>query len=86
MLIAPDRLLPGSVCPAPTRIRKALPRSGSAWEKAMLGVVRRGVGLAAVGCAIGLVLGAGAGQLLRSFLVDLSPLDPPTFVPKCLQS
>ncbi len=35
MLIAPDRLLPGSVFPAPTRIRKALPRSGSAWEKAM---------------------------------------------------
>ena len=35
MLIAPDRLLPGSVCPAPTRIRKALPRSGSAWEKAI---------------------------------------------------
>ncbi|MCZ6572975.1 MAG: hypothetical protein O7C98_07385, partial [Planctomycetota bacterium] len=43
-------------------------------------VVRRGVGLAAVACAIGLILGAGAGQLLRSFLVDLSPLDPLTFV------
>jgi ABC-type antimicrobial peptide transport system permease subunit len=58
-------------------VRRAL---GAPTASLLGGVVRRGVNLAAVGCAIGLILGAGAGQLLRSLLVDLSPLDPPTFV------
>jgi predicted permease len=58
-------------------VRRAL---GAPAATLLGGVVRRGVGLAAVGCAFGLLLGGGVGQLLRSFLVDLSPLDPPTFV------
>ena len=35
--------------------------------------------LTAVGLACGLLLAIGAGQLLRSQLFDISPLDPATF-------
>jgi len=36
--------------------------------------------LALVGLAVGLVLAVGAGQLLRSQVFGVSPLDPMTFV------
>jgi len=36
--------------------------------------------LSAVGLAVGLVLAVGAGQLLRSQIFGVSPLDPVTFV------
>jgi putative ABC transport system permease protein len=43
-------------------------------------VVRHGLGLTAAGCAIGLVLGAIAGQVLSMLLVGVSPVDPPTLI------
>ena len=36
--------------------------------------------LTAIGLGVGIVLAAGAGQLLRSQILDVSPLDPVTFV------
>jgi predicted permease len=41
-------------------------------------IVRRGLVLAACGLAVGLVLAAGAGTLLRSHLFEVQPLDLPT--------
>jgi predicted permease len=43
-------------------------------------VVRHALSLTAAGCAIGLVLGAIAGQVLSMLLVGVSPFDPPTLV------
>lgn len=43
-------------------------------------VVSRGARLAAVGCAVGLLLGGAASHVLRSVLLGLQPLDPPTFL------
>ena len=43
-------------------------------------VIRHALSLTAVGCVIGLVLGAIAGQVLSMLLVGISPLDPPTLV------
>jgi putative ABC transport system permease protein len=43
-------------------------------------VLREGLRLAALGCAIGLVLAAAAGGLLRGLLFDVHPLDPATLV------
>jgi predicted permease len=43
-------------------------------------VVGRALRLTAIGLGVGLVLAAGAGQLLRSQIFDVSPLDPVTFV------
>jgi len=42
-------------------------------------VVGRALGLTAIGLGVGLVLAAGAGQLLRSQIFGVSPLDPVTF-------
>ena len=38
-----------------------------------------GLGLVVAGCAIGSLLAAAGAQLLTSFLLGLSPLDPVTF-------
>lgn len=43
-------------------------------------VVGKAMRLTAIGLGVGLVLAAGAGQLLRSQILDVSPLDPVTFV------
>ena len=43
-------------------------------------VVGRAMRLTALGLGIGIVLAAGAGQLLRSQIFGVSPLDPATFV------
>jgi predicted permease len=43
-------------------------------------VVSRGARLAAVGCAAGLVFGGASSHVLRSVLLGLQPLDPPTFL------
>jgi len=43
-------------------------------------VVGKAMRLTSIGLGIGLVLAAGAGQLLRSQILDVSPLDPVTFV------
>jgi len=43
-------------------------------------VMGRAMRLTAIGLAVGLVLAAGAGQVLRSQILDVSPLDPVTFV------
>ncbi len=43
-------------------------------------VLRQGAWLMAIGCAIGLMLGAGAGTILTGFLFGLPPLDPITFI------
>ena len=42
-------------------------------------IVGRAMRLTAVGLGVGIVLAAGAGQLLRSQILDVSPLDPVTF-------
>ena len=42
-------------------------------------VVGKAMRLTAVGLGVGIVLAAGAGQLLRSQILDVSPLDPVTF-------
>jgi ABC-type antimicrobial peptide transport system permease subunit len=42
-------------------------------------VVGRAMRLTAIGLGVGGVLAAGAGQLLRSQIFDVSPLDPATF-------
>lgn len=42
-------------------------------------VVRHGLGLAAVGVALGVVAALGLTGFLRSFLVEISPTDPATF-------
>jgi putative ABC transport system permease protein len=42
-------------------------------------VVRQGVGMAAVGVAVGLVLAVGIGQALRTLLFGVSATDPLTF-------
>jgi ABC-type antimicrobial peptide transport system permease subunit len=39
-------------------------------------ILTSGVKLAAVGCALGLLGGAAASRLLRSFLFEVSPFDP----------
>jgi ABC-type antimicrobial peptide transport system permease subunit len=41
-------------------------------------VLRQAISLTTIGCAIGLVLGAVAGQVLAMLLVGVSPLDPMT--------
>jgi predicted lysophospholipase L1 biosynthesis ABC-type transport system permease subunit len=41
-------------------------------------VLRHAIWLTAIGCAMGLVLGAIAGQVLSMLLVGVSPLDPAT--------
>jgi predicted permease len=43
-------------------------------------IVGRAMRLTAIGLGIGIVLAAGAGQLLRGLILDVSPLDPVTFV------
>ncbi len=43
-------------------------------------VLRQGAWLMAIGCAIGLTVGAGAGKILTGFLFGLPPLDPVTFI------
>ena len=43
-------------------------------------IVGRAMRLTAIGLGVGIVLAAGAGQLLRSQILDVSPLDPVTFV------
>jgi len=43
-------------------------------------VVGKALRLTAVGLGVGVVLAAGAGQLLRSQIFGVSPLDPVTFV------
>jgi len=58
-------------------IRMALGASASGL-KAMF--VRHGLGLAAVGVALGLLLAAGLSRLMASLLFGVSPLDPITFV------
>jgi putative ABC transport system permease protein len=53
------------------------PRSGAP----VVGLVlRQAISLTAIGCAIGLMLGAIAGQVLSILLVGVSPLDPATLV------
>ena len=42
-------------------------------------IVGRAMRLTAIGLAAGVVLAAGAGQVLRSQILDVSPLDPVTF-------
>ncbi len=42
-------------------------------------ILRRGIRLTVVGCAIGLLLAAGAGQALAVFLFGVPPLDPAAF-------
>ena len=41
-------------------------------------VLRQALSLTAIGCVIGLVLGALAGQVLSMLLVGVSPIDPVT--------
>ena len=43
-------------------------------------VLRQGLGLTAIGIAIGLIAGAGAAQVVRSLLFGVSALDPVTFL------
>jgi len=43
-------------------------------------VVGRAMRITAIGLGVGIVLAAGAGQLLRSQIFGVSPLDPVTFV------
>lgn len=43
-------------------------------------VLLRAAVLASVGCVVGLGLGGGGATLMRSFLVGIEPLDPPTFI------
>ena len=43
-------------------------------------VLRQGMRLIAIGCAIGLVLAAAVGRLLTVFLFGVPPLDPITFI------
>jgi ABC-type antimicrobial peptide transport system permease subunit len=42
-------------------------------------MLRRGIRLTVVGCAIGLLLAAAAGQALAVFLFGVPPLDPVIF-------
>jgi putative ABC transport system permease protein len=42
-------------------------------------VLRQGLGLTLCGCAIGVILAAGAAQVLASFLLGVPVLDPATF-------
>src|SRR5206468_12168584 len=42
-------------------------------------VLRQGLSLAAVGCAIGLVLAAGVNRMLAAFLFGVDPMDLPIF-------
>jgi ABC-type antimicrobial peptide transport system permease subunit len=42
-------------------------------------VMRQGIRLAVIGAAIGLLLAAGASQVLVVFLFGVSPFDPPAF-------
>jgi ABC-type antimicrobial peptide transport system permease subunit len=43
-------------------------------------IVGRAMRLTAIGLGVGVLLAAGAGQLLRSQIFGVSPLDPLTFV------
>jgi ABC-type antimicrobial peptide transport system permease subunit len=43
-------------------------------------IVGRAMRLTAIGLGVGIVLAAGAGQLLRSQIFGVSPLDPLTFI------
>jgi putative ABC transport system permease protein len=43
-------------------------------------VVRRGMRLALIGMAIGLVVGAAVSRLLGGLLIEFSPWDPTTFI------
>jgi putative ABC transport system permease protein len=40
----------------------------------------QGVRVAAIGCAVGLLLGAGLGRWLMEMLYGVSPLDPATYL------
>jgi ABC-type antimicrobial peptide transport system permease subunit len=42
-------------------------------------VIGQALTLATLGLALGLVLGAGAGQLMRGLLFGVQPFDPVTF-------
>jgi ABC-type antimicrobial peptide transport system permease subunit len=43
-------------------------------------MIRDGLGLAAVGTIVGLVLSAAATRLIAGWLFDISPLDAPAFI------
>jgi len=43
-------------------------------------VIGRALRLTTIGLGVGIVLAAGAGQLLRGQIFGVSPLDPVTFV------
>jgi ABC-type antimicrobial peptide transport system permease subunit len=45
----------------------------------VLMVLREGLSLVAIGTVLGLMLAVGAGQILRSFLLGIRPLDPVVF-------
>ena len=42
-------------------------------------ILRRGLGLAAIGLVAGVLLAGGAAQLLSALLFGVTPLDPATF-------
>lgn len=54
-------------------IRTAL---GAQRTSVVLLVLRQAISLTAIGCAVGLALGAGAGVVLSTLLVGVSPVDP----------
>jgi ABC-type antimicrobial peptide transport system permease subunit len=43
-------------------------------------ILKSGLKLAAVGCALGLAGAAGASSLLRAFLFNVSPFDPAVMI------
>ena len=47
-------------------------------------VVGEGMRFASVGIALGLLLSAGLGRLIKSFLYDVSPLDPAVYAVVCV--
>jgi ABC-type antimicrobial peptide transport system permease subunit len=46
-------------------------------------ISRKGVGLAAIGVAIGVVVAIGVTRFLRSLLYDVSPTDPMILIGTC---
>jgi predicted permease len=58
-------------------LRRALGAGRNHLARVVLG---RAAWLVAGGALVGLLLGGGVGSIMRSFLVELSPLDPVTFV------
>lgn len=57
-------------------VRRAL---GAARSRVVGEVVARGAVIAAVGCALGMVVGAALAHVIRGFLFGIHPLDPVTF-------